>query len=1115
VIDAVEWESLRLIGFGRHRDLRLAFEPGLATWVAANEVGKSTSVLGLVATVWGVATDAVGGSRYSWERFKPVAGEAGRGIVRFRRGREHFTITRTFETNAIRVERRSGDAKEVLIEGFHEPTARSPGAYGAWLRATMGIDDATQALATFVVTQDDLAGPPHRLGQRVQALLVGAGGRTAAGAVQALEQRIRRLTRHVVGVIPDVSRDGVEDRPLDLLRARVEELTALEAIHESKLEVLTRTRLEVANARFVAREARADARRRRTTIVAQGTWSALRADAVAAQRQADALAHDLGEARATAFEFERAERRAQERHPHLAGLDPRTTDERLVAWGNAQVAAAAQTKRLEATRRELALARADAEAPPPPLAPADERQPAWFRHFDAATPAGVVLSAVAVWSEAEAAARRWREWMSIVARERARLAASDTEIAALALLEGLSEQDLVDLRYHRAELVSWSNRLSDAEATWRSWRDRLDELRVRFEPVADLPPEAVEDLATLARAAELPDAWAPWVPPSALAIGIGFGAWAYAVGAALPFLGTIGTPALLGAIGAGAWLALWPRRSPLVRARANLQRRTGPDTILIGSDEDLVQIATLRRAFEARSVEIDEIARAERDAAERLAEIRAGAEAFGDRWGPWRDALVSAGFGEEVDLGAVGSRFDRLRAEREESEAEIARALRRLGIDDPRAADPDAPAAEAGADAATLLAWGVAQGVLAADATFEALASYAELLDDDDWTRWLEQAERVDVDGETRREAIAAQERLMAQRQARVVEQVRQVEREERLTAEADAFARAQRNEALAGARDPSGLDDANAVRAAWRERVAAFAEVDATSRRLATLLSRYQVGSFPELEAAYERAVGVARDALERWRAVVAEHPSLPAADLNVALAILGRETPVDDRSVAAHDPATRFGENALAAIAAERHADEAEVLATGIERRLAELETEVQAESLGALRELPRLREELAFADAEFQASRLAYDALRAAAAAYAERHVEAIERSASGYLATFSPRSGRSVRFRGDLEAEVVEESGQVLRPEQLSQGARDQLALALRLAVIDLMADDVRLPIVLDDPFVSWDLPRTEAARASLQAIAARGRQVWLLSHRPEFESWGRPVSVNGV
>ena len=68
-------------------------------------------------------------------------------------------------------------------------------------------------------------------------------------------------------------------------------------------------------------------------------------------------------------------------------------------------------------------------------------------------------------------------------------------------------------------------------------------------------------------------------------------------------------------------------------------------------------------------------------------------------------------------------------------------------------------------------------------------------------------------------------------------------------------------------------------------------------------------------------------------------------------------------------------------------------------------------------------------------------------------------------------------------------------------RLSTGTRDQLYLALRLAVCKVLLDqeDETVPIVLDDPFVNYDDRRAACGMKLLREIA-RERQVILLTCR---------------
>jgi hypothetical protein len=51
---------------------------------------------------------------------------------------------------------------------------------------------------------------------------------------------------------------------------------------------------------------------------------------------------------------------------------------------------------------------------------------------------------------------------------------------------------------------------------------------------------------------------------------------------------------------------------------------------------------------------------------------------------------------------------------------------------------------------------------------------------------------------------------------------------------------------------------------------------------------------------------------------------------------------------------------------------------------------------------------------------------------------------------------------------------------VKPDELSRGARDQIYLALRLALVELMSRGERQPIFLDDPFVHFDAARRDRA-----------------------------------
>jgi uncharacterized protein YhaN len=81
--------------------------------------------------------------------------------------------------------------------------------------------------------------------------------------------------------------------------------------------------------------------------------------------------------------------------------------------------------------------------------------------------------------------------------------------------------------------------------------------------------------------------------------------------------------------------------------------------------------------------------------------------------------------------------------------------------------------------------------------------------------------------------------------------------------------------------------------------------------------------------------------------------------------------------------------------------------------------------------------------------------------------------------------------------------------------MSEGTRDQLYLALRLAALELHLEQTdALPFIADDLFVNFDNAR---AKAGLQALAdlSQRTQVIFLSHHEHLVPMVREVLGSGV
>lgn len=107
------------------------------------------------------------------------------------------------------------------------------------------------------------------------------------------------------------------------------------------------------------------------------------------------------------------------------------------------------------------------------------------------------------------------------------------------------------------------------------------------------------------------------------------------------------------------------------------------------------------------------------------------------------------------------------------------------------------------------------------------------------------------------------------------------------------------------------------------------------------------------------------------------------------------------------------------------------------------------------------------------------------------------------------------GKYVRIWTPLNERVLlvdDEQGHAIRVQHLSSGTREQVFLAVRLAMIrDFSEQGIELPMILDDVTVNFDQTRTEAAVRTLLDVAERGQQILLFTcheHLAElFESEG--------
>ncbi len=113
------------------------------------------------------------------------------------------------------------------------------------------------------------------------------------------------------------------------------------------------------------------------------------------------------------------------------------------------------------------------------------------------------------------------------------------------------------------------------------------------------------------------------------------------------------------------------------------------------------------------------------------------------------------------------------------------------------------------------------------------------------------------------------------------------------------------------------------------------------------------------------------------------------------------------------------------------------------------------------------------------------------------YEREHQPQALREASGYLKRLT--GGRYTRVwtpLGESSLRVEDRAGHSLTVEVLSSGTREQLLLALRLALVSSHARrGVALPLVLDDVLVNFDVARRERRRWCCATLPGRGTRCW--------------------
>jgi len=158
----------------------------------------------------------------------------------------------------------------------------------------------------------------------------------------------------------------------------------------------------------------------------------------------------------------------------------------------------------------------------------------------------------------------------------------------------------------------------------------------------------------------------------------------------------------------------------------------------------------------------------------------------------------------------------------------------------------------------------------------------------------------------------------------------------------------------------------------------------------------------------------------------------------------------------------------------------------------------------------QLEQKREKLERCVLHKDALAIAIETLDNAIIDYEEKHLQRLSSKTSQHFKLFTKGHYSEISIEAN-QIRVSDNQGLNFDVSDLSTGAKDQLFLALRIAIADLLSADLPVPIIMDDSFVNFDPERLTAALNFMSQIGLE-RQVILLSHDENYKKWADRVII---
>ncbi|WP_421384065.1 AAA family ATPase [Bacillus salacetis] len=130
------------------------------------------------------------------------------------------------------------------------------------------------------------------------------------------------------------------------------------------------------------------------------------------------------------------------------------------------------------------------------------------------------------------------------------------------------------------------------------------------------------------------------------------------------------------------------------------------------------------------------------------------------------------------------------------------------------------------------------------------------------------------------------------------------------------------------------------------------------------------------------------------------------------------------------------------------------------------------------------------------------LARGALKRTIEDYKKEKLPRVIQTAESHLELLTNGEYKKIRTQQEDHFSVIRKDGMAFTPDELSQGTKEQVYIALRFALVSILKDVYSMPVIIDDGFVNFDEKRTEAVLKLLEMLKEE-TQVLLFTCHPHI------------